>query len=257
MKKYSKQSINLQEYERNETNEDQLRAAANKIEEAAAKLAKLKPRPKENNQDTNELTFDEVILEAVRSIVVATKALIKSATVAQKELLIQDRNEGNTKKVYCEGQWTDGLISAAQEVAKSVVILCQAANETVQGNSSPEKLKSAAQVVYADTTTLVIACQTKTDSDSEILKGLRQETTQVKEATKKLVNKVQEFLDKEKDLEGQHSNDSINTMMSEGGGVEDKLKIIRLKEEISKAEKLLEDKRSQLKRISQEKYERN
>ena len=44
-----------------------------------------------------------------------------------------------------------------------------------------EKLKSAAQVVYADTTTLVMACQTKTDSDSEILKGLRQETTQVKE----------------------------------------------------------------------------
>ena len=83
--------------------------------------------------------------------------------------------------------------------------------------------------------------------------GLREKTTQVKEAIKKLVKTVQEFLD----LEGQHSKDSIETVMSEGGSVKNKAEIIRLNTEINMALKQIEDKRWQLKRITQEKYVKN
>ena len=53
--------------------EIELRAAAAKIEAAAAKLAMLQPKPKNDKLfDASDLTFDEIILDAAKSIAGAT-----------------------------------------------------------------------------------------------------------------------------------------------------------------------------------------
>ena len=78
-----------------------------------------------------DLTFDEIILDAARSIAGATTALVKSASVAQRELIHQGRLDlTNNETRYHDGQWTDGLISAAQQVAQATGTLCEAANDT-------------------------------------------------------------------------------------------------------------------------------
>ena len=46
-----------------------------------------------------------------------------------------------------DGQWSEGLISAARTVAVATHSLCQAANSLVQGHSSEEMLISAAKQV--------------------------------------------------------------------------------------------------------------
>lgn len=112
--------------------EIELRAAAAKIEAAAAKLAQLQPKPRHDKLfDATDLTFDEIILDAARSIAGATTALVKSASVAQRELIHQGRLDlTNNETRYHDGQWTDGLISAAQQVAQATGTLCEAANDT-------------------------------------------------------------------------------------------------------------------------------
>ena len=124
----------------------ELRSAALKIEAAAAKLAQLQPRPKNENFDASELSFDEIILEAARSIAGATTALVKSASIAQRELVVQGRLNDSGEK-YHEGDWSEGLITAAQQVAQATGTLCEAANDTVQGNAAEERLIVSAQQV--------------------------------------------------------------------------------------------------------------
>lgn len=240
----------------NDVAEMQLRSAAAKIEAAAAKLAQLQPRPKENI-DIEDLTFDEVILEAARSIAGATQALVKSAQVAQKELIVQGRmntNRDTDKEVYYEGQWTDGLISAAQQVAHSTGNLCEAANETVQGNAAQEKLIVSAKTVSANTTTLVMACQVKSDIDSKALLGLKEASSQVKNATNQLVTTAQEFLNKEKELEEQQTLNSTSRLMSEGGKNDDFKNELKLKEEIERTQRQLEEQYRQLKMTRNMRY---
>ncbi len=92
--------------------ENELLNAANAIEEAAKKISTLRPR--ENNKvsgpcgrrhdrwknhikfefhkaDKENLNFDEQILDAARSITNAAGALIKAATLAQKEITVHGK----------------------------------------------------------------------------------------------------------------------------------------------------------------------
>lgn len=240
----------------NDIAEMQLRSAAAKIEAAAAKLAKLQPRPRETSVDVEDLTFDEVILEAAKSIAGATTALVRSAQVAQKELINQGRMdlESSKENRYYEGQWTDGLISAAQQVAHSTGNLCEAANETVQGNAAQEKLIVSAKTVSANTTTLVMACQVKADIDSKALHGLKEASSQVKHATNQLVNTAQEFLNKEKAIEEENAKNSMMRNMQDGGHNDDFKAELMLKEEIERTQRELEEKYRQLKGVRNKRY---
>ena len=86
------------------------------------------------------MNFDEQILEAAKSIAVATKVLVKWASEAQKELVIQGRIEmptGHSKDKT--GQFSQGLVSAAQMVAAATGSMCEAANDLVIGQASEEK----------------------------------------------------------------------------------------------------------------------
>ena len=69
-----------------------------------------------------------------------------------------------------EGQWSEGLVSAARMVASATHSLCEAANSLVQGSSSEEKLIAAAKQVSAATAQLLLACKVKADPNSAALK---------------------------------------------------------------------------------------
>ena len=93
------------------------------------------------------MNFDELILDAAKSIAAATAALIKAASEAQRELVSQGRISKTSHLNSEDGQWSEGLVSAARLVAVATHNLCEAANALVKGHSSEEKLIGAAKQV--------------------------------------------------------------------------------------------------------------
>lgn len=96
------------------------------------------------------LNFDEQILEASKSLAAAVQALVRAASQAQRELVDQGRVDARPQLRTEDYQWSQGLISAAHQVAAAVHSLCESANALVQGHASEEKLISAAKQVCDD-----------------------------------------------------------------------------------------------------------
>ena len=61
----------------------------------------------------------------------------------------------------------------ARMVAAATSSLCEAANASVQGHASEEKLISSAKQVAASTAQLLVACKVKADQDSEAMRRLQ------------------------------------------------------------------------------------
>nr|CAD7458197.1 unnamed protein product [Timema tahoe] len=159
--------------------ENELLGAAASIDAAAKKLASLRPR--RSIQETDEsLNFDEMILEAAKSIAAANSALVKAASAAQRELIDLGKSDVVGVQVSRrpltssdDGQWSEGLISAARLVAAATHSLVESANALVQGVSSEEKLISSAKQVASSTAQLLVACKVKADPDSDSTKRLQ------------------------------------------------------------------------------------
>lgn len=64
----------------------------------------------------------------------------------------------------------------ARMVAAATSNLCEAANASVQGHASEEKLISSAKQVAASTAQLLVACKVKADQDSEAMRRLQVQT---------------------------------------------------------------------------------
>ncbi|XP_024872022.1 talin-1 isoform X2 [Temnothorax curvispinosus] len=178
--------------------ENELLGAAASIDAAAKKLASLRPRRsiQEANEDMN---FDEMILEAAKSIAAATSALIKAASAAQRELIATGKVARTPLTSSDDGQWSEGLISAARMVAAATHSLVESANALVQGVSSEEKLISSAKQVASSTAQLLVACKVKADPDSESTKRLQAAGNAVKRATDNLVRAAQQAIQQEED----------------------------------------------------------
>lgn len=58
-------------------------------------------------------------------------------------------------------------------VAAATSSLCEAANASVQGHASEEKLISSAKQVAASTAQLLVACKVKASHDSEAMRRLQ------------------------------------------------------------------------------------
>jgi len=86
------------------------------------------------------LNFDEMILEAAKSIACATSALVKAASFAQRELVDSGRVSRKITSDSDDGQWAEGLVSAAQMVAAATHSLVESANLLVQGHATEEKV---------------------------------------------------------------------------------------------------------------------
>ncbi|XP_033725564.1 talin-1-like isoform X5 [Pecten maximus] len=231
--------------------ENELLGAANSIEAAAKKLAMLKPRPKVQEADMS-LEFEEQILDAAKSIAAATAALVKSASAAQRELVAQGKVRPRIEvgATYSrmdtdeDGQWSQGLISAARLVATATHSLCESANAMVQGNATEERLIASSKEVAGSTAALLVACKVKADPGSIAMQRLQAAGNAVKRATDALVKQAQQSKDTE---EGTQL--TINKRMV--GGIAQEL---QAQEEILRKEKELQMARQKLAGIRKAKY---
>lgn len=224
--------------------ENELLGAAASIDAAARKLASLKPRRSVHHETDESLNFNEMILEAAKSIAAATSALIKAASAAQRELVDTGKVSRMPLTSSDDGQWSEGLISAARLVAAATHSLVESANSLVQGISSEEKLISAAKQVASSTAQLLVACKVKADPDSDTTKRLQAAGNAVKRATDNLVRAAQQAIqhDEERSL-------ILNKRMV--GGIAQE---INARSEVLRIEKELEEARNRLTAIRQAKY---
>uniref|UniRef100_A0A8C3SZG3 Talin 1 n=1 Tax=Chelydra serpentina TaxID=8475 RepID=A0A8C3SZG3_CHESE len=145
-----------------------------------------------------------------------------------------------------DGQWSQGLISAARMVAAATNNLCEAANAAVQGHASEEKLISSAKQVAASTAQLLVACKVKADQDSEAMRRLQAAGNAVKRASDHLVKAAQKaaaFQDQE--------NETVVVKEKMVGGI---AQIIAAQEEMLRKERELEEARKKLAMIRQQQY---
>ncbi|CAF1241967.1 unnamed protein product [Rotaria magnacalcarata] len=232
--------------------ENELFNAAQSIEAAAKKLSALKPRRKPKEIDEN-LNFDEQILEAAKSITNAAGALISAATSAQKEIAsqIKDITTMSTLAILSksasdeDGQWSQGLISAARYVASACHVLCDAANGLVHGYGTEEKLISSAKQVSSNTAALLVACKVKADFMSQSMARLQTAGNAVKRAADALVRSAQRA------VEMQQEDKYFEVSLRVVPGIAQEIKC---KEAILTKERELDEARNRLKAIRLAKY---
>ncbi|KAH7944929.1 hypothetical protein HPB49_002151 [Dermacentor silvarum] len=202
--------------------ETELLGAASSIEAAARKLANLQPRRSVKEADES-LNFDEMILEAAKSITAATSALVRAASAAQRELVAAGK---------------------ARLVAAATHSLVESANWLVQGQASEEKLISSAKQVASSTAQLLVACKVKAEPDSSSMRGLQAAGNAVKQATDHLVRAAQRSIAQEQEFRL-----VINQRMV--GGIAQE---IGAREEILRKERELEEARERLAQLRRAKY---
>lgn len=226
--------------------ENELLGAAASIDAAAKKLAALRPRRSiQGVQEADEsMNFDEMILEAAKSIAAATSALVKAASAAQRELMDLGKVSRRPLTSSEDGQWSEGLISAARLVAAATHSLVESANALVQGLASEEKLISSAKQVASSTAQLLVACKVKADPDAESTKRLQAAGNAVKRATDNLVRAAQQAIQNEEER-----SLVLNKRMV--GGIAQE---INARSEVLRIERQLEEARGRLTAIRQAKY---
>ncbi|KAJ8958588.1 hypothetical protein NQ318_016309 [Aromia moschata] len=225
--------------------ENELLGAAASIDAAAKKLASLRPRQNIKTQDLDEsMNFDEMILEAAKSITAATSALIKAASAAQRELIDSGKMSRSPISSSDDGQWSEGLISAARLVAAATHSLVESANALVQGLGSEDKLIAAAKQVASSTAQLLVACKVKAEGDTEATRRLHTAGNAVIRSTDNLVRAAQ----RAKNVEEERYL-ILNRKMV--GGIAQE---INARSEVCRIERELEEARSKLSAIRQAKY---
>ncbi|XP_061190933.1 talin-1-like isoform X2 [Saccostrea echinata] len=228
--------------------ESELLTAAKSIEAAAQKLSQLKPRKKAKEADMS-LNFEEQILEAAKSIASATAALVKSASAAQRELVAQGKIGATYHKSQIlddDGQWSEGLISAAKLVAAATHSLCESANAMVQGHATEERLIASAKEVAGSTAHLLVACRVKADPNSVAMKRLQAAGNAVKRATEVLVKAAQQAKQRDEDEEIDVAVDSRKV-----GGIKQEL---QFQEEMLRKEREWIEAREKLAKFRKQRY---
>jgi talin len=209
---------------------DELAAAARVIEEAAATLARA--RPKHVVKDPNildEATITDAIFAAAIAIAQATAKLVGAATVAQIERAEKTKGPAG-RKYHSDPTWANGLISAAKSVAGAVKQLVNAANASAQGKADQEVLIASARAVAAATAQLVSASRAKADPNSKSQNSLSESAKMVTNATTKLVQAAQNAAQfKEEELE---VGESSGMAQSQQAKFDQQIRILKLEAQI-------------------------
>ena len=194
------------------------------------------------------LNFDEQILEAAKSITNAAGVLIKAATAAQKELVSQGKLQPMSLNLSEEdGQWSQGLISAARMVAAACHALCEAANGLVQGHATEERLISSAKQVASSTAALLVACKVKADITSQAMVRLQHAGNAIKRATDALVRSAQQAADVNEEDEILEINTKLVGSMAQE---------IMLREEILRKEREMKAAQAKYNAVKKARYQR-
>ncbi|KAL1981239.1 hypothetical protein VTN96DRAFT_2952 [Rasamsonia emersonii] len=178
----------------------ELEKAANAIDAAAERLAKLRKKPREG-YTTYELRVNDSILDAALAITNAIAELIKAATASQEEIVKEGRGSSSRTAFYKKNnRWTEGLISAAKAVASSTNTLIETADGVISGRNSLEQLIVASNDVAASTAQLVAASRVKATFMSKTQDRLENASKAVGAACRSLVRQVQDIIaEKNKD----------------------------------------------------------
>ena len=174
--------------------DQELTKAADAIAAAAARLAKLRNKPRDG-YSTYELKVHDSILDAALAITTAIAQLIKAATVTQQEIVQAGRGSSSRTAFYKKNnRWTEGLISAAKAVANSTNTLIETADGVLSNRNSPEQLIVASNDVAASTAQLVAASRVKAGFMSKSQENLEQASKAVGAACRSLVRQVQALI---------------------------------------------------------------
>ncbi|KAI0400402.1 ANTH domain-containing protein [Xylaria palmicola] len=174
--------------------DNELSKAADAIAAAAARLAKLKNKPRDG-YSTYELKVNDTILDAAMAITNAIAQLIKAATATQQEIVQAGRGSSSRTAFYKKNnRWTEGLISAAKAVASSTNTLIETADGVISNRNSPEQLIVASNDVAASTAQLVAASRVKAGFMSKSQESLEQASKAVGAACRSLVRQVQNMI---------------------------------------------------------------
>ncbi|KPI43305.1 Endocytosis protein end4 [Cyphellophora attinorum] len=174
--------------------DSELTKAANAIEAAAQRLAKMKSKPRDGFS-TFELRINDAILDAAVAVTNAIAQLIKAATESQTEIVREGRGSSSRTAFYKKNnRWTEGLISAAKAVATSTNTLIETADGVISGRNSPEQLIVASNDVAASTAQLVAASRVKATFMSKTQDRLEQASRAVGTACRALVRQVQDII---------------------------------------------------------------
>ncbi|KAJ6132843.1 hypothetical protein N7471_008058 [Penicillium samsonianum] len=186
--------------------DQELLKAADAIDAAAQRLAKLKNKPRDG-YSTYELRINDVILAAAIAVTNAISELIKAATETQQEIVREGRGSSSRTAFYKKNnRWTEGLISAAKAVASSTNTLIETADGVISGRNSPEQLIVASNDVAASTAQLVAASRVKATFMSKTQDRLETASKAVGAACRALVRQVQDII-KEKNRDGDDGED--------------------------------------------------
>ncbi|PWY79397.1 ANTH-domain-containing protein [Aspergillus sclerotioniger CBS 115572] len=174
--------------------DQELLKAADAIDAAAQRLAKLKNKPRDGFS-TYELRINDVILAAAIAVTNAIAELIKAATESQQEIVREGRGSSSRTAFYKKNnRWTEGLISAAKAVANSTNTLIETADGVISGRNSPEQLIVASNDVAASTAQLVAASRVKATFMSKTQDRLETASKAVGAACRALVRQVQDII---------------------------------------------------------------
>jgi hypothetical protein len=186
--------------------DQELLKAADAIDAAAQRLAKLKNKPRDG-YSTYELRINDVILAAAIAVTNAISELIKAATETQQEIVREGRGSSSRTAFYKKNnRWTEGLISAAKAVAGSTNTLIETADGVISGRNSPEQLIVASNDVAASTAQLVAASRVKATFMSKNQDRLETASKAVGAACRALVRQVQDII-KEKNRDDNEAED--------------------------------------------------
>lgn len=231
--------------------ERELLAAATMIEAAAKKLASFKPPEPAPGISIDDMNFEGQILEAAKSIAQATSALVRSATSVQREIIARAGPLSDTKDMYFnDGTWSEGLVSAAKQVAAATSDLCESAHVAQSGQpNSRERVIVAAKSVSATTIQLLSAASVKADMQSASQNRLRAAGKAVTNATQQLVRASEESISMA-DTDALVSSDSQQKSVTAS-------KVMEMEAQMSilKMEKELERARTKLSNVRKGKYE--
>lgn len=174
--------------------DQELSKAADAIAAAAARLAKLRNKPRDG-YSTYELKVHDSILDAALAITTAIAQLLKAATITQQEIVQAGRGSSSRTAFYKKNnRWTEGLISAAKAVASSTNTLIETADGVLSNRNSPEQLIVASNDVAASTAQLVAASRVKAGFMSKSQENLEQASKAVGAACRSLVRQVQSMI---------------------------------------------------------------
>lgn len=186
--------------------DQELLKAADAIDAAAQRLAKLKSKPRDG-YSTYELKINDSILAAAIAVTNAIAELIKAATESQQEIVREGRGSSSRTAFYKKNnRWTEGLISAAKAVAASTNTLIETADGVISGRNSPEQLIVASNDVAASTAQLVAASRVKATFMSKTQDRLETASKAVGAACRALVRQVQDII-KEQNREDTEAED--------------------------------------------------